>query len=479
MTNLIQNLPGKLINSRYYLDQLIAQSNYNQVFLAKDLVEDRQCLVKRLNLDSCPSRVRQAAESMFEQEANILKQLGSKCRQISRFYSYFSSYGGLYLVQEWISGITLEQKLQQQKKLSEVETRDLLLNLLSVLDYVHRREIVHRDIKPNNIVLRSPDNLPVLIDFGVAQQINNRHQSKIIAGTPGYMSLEQAMGQSAYSNDLYSLGLTAIHLLTGQFPLNIDLNHQEISISRNLLEVLSRAISPQPEQRFNSAQEMRSALLVSEANVLPNRKSKYSLKSWAPSLILGLQLSSGAWMSWQYLATKIDKPSPVKLAELFSEESLLPAEDEVKVDRAFKDLVLKNRSLKAALFTLGTSDEKILQALGEPVWRKPGFWSNSIAWSYENIVSEGIDLGYMFSTQTNRLRQAEITVPASTELTTLQTALNSLLSAKSSSNMQQGLEAVYQRRQNVYNFAVGDLKGMIKRNHHDRIYLAVWSADFH
>lgn len=475
MTNPILNLPGKLIDNRYFLEQLIAQSSYNQVFLAKDLVENRRCLVKRLNLELCPSGVKQSAESMFEQEATILKQLNGKYRQISRFYSYFCSYGALYLVQEWILGITLEQKLQHQQKLSEPETREILLNLLSILEYIHRRGIVHRDIKPSNILLRSSDNLPVLIDFGAAQQLDNRHQSKIIAGTPGYMSLEQAMGQSASSNDLYSLGLTAIHLLTGQVPLNITLNHQRISISRNLLEVLSRAISAQPQQRFNSAQEMRAALLNSNRIVLSGRnKSKCFSKSWAASVILGLQFTGGVWMSCQYLAQGINQPSIVKLTELFPEESLLLMEDEVTLDPSLKD-----HDLTAAIFTLGTSNEEILQALGEPAWRKPGFWSNSIAWSYENIVSPGIDLGYMFSTQTNKLRQAEITVPASTNFTTIRTALNSMLSTEISPNIERGIEAVLLRRQTVYDFTAGDFKGIIKRNHYDRIYLAVWSADFH
>ena len=118
-------------------------------------------------------------------------------------------------------------------------------------------------------------------------------------------------------------------------------------------------------------------------------------------------------------------------------------------------------------------------ALGEPVWRKPGFWTNSIAWSYENIISEGIDLGYMFDAQTNELRQAETTLPASTDLNVLQAALNSLLGTKTSPKIEQGLEAIYQRRQTAYNFVAEDLQGTIQRNQYDRVYLAVWSADFH
>jgi serine/threonine protein kinase len=480
MTNLTLDLPGKLINDRYYLYQLIADNNHNQVFLARDYLRHRKCIVKRLVLDSCNTRVEQTIKNMFRQEAKILEKLTGKHNQISQFYNYLNDGSSLYLVQEWVSGITLEQKLRQQKKLSEAETSKILLNLLPVLECIHSQGIIHRDIKPKNIVLRNQDNLPVLIDFGIAQQISdnpqtNCHQSTIIAGTPGYMSLEQAMGQQAYNNDLYSLGLTAIHLLTGRSPLNIDLNQQEISISRNLIDVLSRAIASKPQQRFASAREMRSALLSSRVIAFPKHRAKSRWKPWAIFLVLGIQVSA-AWIGWRYLAAELNEQPPVKVEDLFPEESLILADNDLND----LDSTINNTNIfQYTIFTVGTSDQEILKALGEPVWRKPGFWSNSIAWSYENIVAEGIDLGYMFDAQTNKLHQAETTLPSSTNLSILQAALNSLLAAKTSPDIARGLEAVYQRRQTVYNFAAADLQGTIQRNQYDRIYIAVWLADFH
>ena len=139
-----------------------------------------------------------------------------------------------------------------------------------------------------------------------------------------------------------------------------------------------------------------------------------------------------------------------------------------------------NDALSDVIFVPGTSQGEILQALGEPLWRKPGFWANSTAWSYENIVAQGFDIGYIFDSQTNTLRQAEIAVPPLTKLSTVQSAMNSFLAVESSTtDIEQGLQAVYQRQKNTHNFAVGNLKGIIQRNHKDRIYLAVWEADFH
>jgi serine/threonine protein kinase len=298
------------------------------------------------------------------------------------------------------------------------------------------------------------------------------------------MSSEQAMGQATYNNDLYSLALTAIHLLTGRSPLNIDFECQEISISHNLIRVLSRAISPQPERRFASAAEMRSALQSSPSTVLFINNNLKSLLNWTVFLSLGI-LAAISWMGWRDLAAKLDERPPLNFVDLFPEESLLLTEDDVestKDDVALtKDSATEN-IFQGIIFTVGTSDREILQALGEPVWRQPGFWQNSAAWSYKNIVSEGIDLGYLFDVQTNKLRQAEIAVPPSTSLKTLQAALISLLATKiepNLPNLERGLEAVYQRRQTVFNFTVGNVQGTIQRNQQDRIYMAVWSADFH
>lgn len=154
--------------------------------------------------------------------------------------------------------------------------RGLLRDVLPVLAFVHQQRIVHRDIKPDNIILRHRDGKPVLIDFGAVRETmttvmtgSGSPTSSIVIGTPGFMSSEQAAGRPLFSSDLYSLGLTAIFLLTGKLPQDLPSDPRTGEISwqslltlqdRRLGEVLNRAIASHPRDRFPSANEMLAAL---------------------------------------------------------------------------------------------------------------------------------------------------------------------------------------------------------------------------
>ena len=460
---------NRLLNKRYYLNKMIAKNKYSLVFRAIDLVKDRQCVVKQLN-PFCPKKLKPTIESMFRQEAEILKRLTGRHEQICQFYDYFNEVNSWYLVQEWIEGITLEQ-LRSQRQLSELEIQEILLDLLAVVECIHSLGIIHCDIKPNNIVLRSHDRLPVLIDFGVARYYKDRHQPAIV-GTPGYMSSEQAMGKVAYNNDLYSLGLTAIYLLTGKPPETLDLEDYPISARRNLIPVIERAISPNPKRRFASAIQMRAALR-SNRQIAAVNPGESLLKAGIISMAIALAIV-GVWLGWRYFTAELEEPSPIGLIDSFPEESLLPTENpqDTEDTKLIKDL-------QRVIFVPGTSQTEVTRVLGEPVWRKPGFWANSMAWSYENMVLAGIDLGYIFDIRTNKLRQVEIAVPPSTNLSAIRAALSAFLAAPLTAEIEQGLYAVYHRQKSTHNFATGDLEGIIQRNQKDRIYVAVWSADFH
>ena len=276
-----------LLNNRYRLIKTLGRGGFGETYLTEDthMPSGRKCVLKQLKPIVKQSKTPLWMKERFQREAAILEELGQGSEQIPRLYAYFSEGDKFYLVQEWIEGLTLDQYWQQEGNLHRDEVRQILLQLLPVLDYIHSRRIIHRDIKPENIILHHADKKPFLIDFGavkeaIATEINQDSNSNYSAsiGTPGYMSSEQAAGRPIYSSDLYSLGLTAIFLLTGKSPHELETNPRNgeiiwqeyaFNLDAELAQVLDKAIRFHPRDRFSSAQEMLAALAdgISENNL--------------------------------------------------------------------------------------------------------------------------------------------------------------------------------------------------------------------
>ncbi len=292
-----------LLNNRYRIIKTLGRGGFGETYLTEDthMPSGRKCVLKQLKPMVKQPKMPLWMKERFQREAAILEELGDGSSQIPQLYAYFSEDDKFYLVQEWIEGLTLNQYWEQEGNLHRDEVRQILTQLLPVLDYVHSRRIIHRDIKPENIILRRGDNLPFLIDFGavkeaIATEVNGNSESTYSAsiGTPGYMASEQAAGRPIYSSDLYSLGLTAIFLLTGLAPHELETDPRDgetiwrehaANLDDELAEIIDRAIKFHPRDRFATAQAMLDALskqLVTSGvhnptgvtlNVAPNRRS--------------------------------------------------------------------------------------------------------------------------------------------------------------------------------------------------------------
>ena len=264
------------LRDRYRPLKPIGQGGFGRNYLAID--EDRlqqRCVIKQLSpqLDrmqlSTPASLRKYVQ-LFEEEARRLHELGEH-PQIPTLFAYFADGERLYLVQQFIEGQTLTQALREGGLFDEGRVRSLLLSLLSVLRFVHERKVVHRDIKPDNILLPQDGGKPFLIDFGVAKQltgeVTNRGGTKV--GTEGYAPLEQLRSGHAYpSSDLYSLGATCLYLLTGQSPDDLYdplsggwpwqriLGMPGVTIGPPLAMVLRRMLQDRVGDRYQSAQEV-------------------------------------------------------------------------------------------------------------------------------------------------------------------------------------------------------------------------------
>jgi serine/threonine protein kinase, bacterial len=269
-------MDDRILNDRYRVIETLGSGGFGETFLAEDtyMPSLRRCVVKKL-LQVQREDLTQLIRDRFQREAATLERLGNGHSQIPSLYAYFygKDDGQFYLVQELVEGESLSSLIAKRGILSEGEVRQFLIDILPVFTYIHGNGIVHRDVKPDNIILRNSDRLPVLIDFGavreaIGTEIGSQGQS-IVIGTPGYMASEQAMGRPVYSSDIYSLGMTAIYLLTGKTPSQLPVNdegtrfiwqNEAPQISSNLAEIIDSSIGYHPSNRFVNADAFLQAL---------------------------------------------------------------------------------------------------------------------------------------------------------------------------------------------------------------------------
>ena len=160
---------NQLLDNRYQIINKLHETNLSITFQGKDTKNfNRLCLIKQLKSSYNP-QLKKQLEQRFQQEAKILERLGNH-PQIPDLYSYFSENNQFYLIQEWIAGGNLQERLEKQGKLTESEVKDILIKILPVLEFLQKNQIIHRDIKPSNIMVNR-EKLPILIDFGIVKEI--------------------------------------------------------------------------------------------------------------------------------------------------------------------------------------------------------------------------------------------------------------------------------------------------------------------
>jgi len=257
-----------LLKERYRSIKPIGQGGFGRTFLALD--EDKpskpRCVIKQFYPQAQGTSTVQKAVELFNQEAVRLDELG-KHPQIPELLAHFTQDDRQYLVQEFIDGQNLAQELRQQGAFSEIQIWQLLNDLLPVLQFVHQQQVIHRDIKPENIIRRERDRKLVLVDFGASKVVTNTalYKTGTSIGSPEYVAPEQVRGQAVYASDLYSLGVTCIHLLTQMSPFDLyDINEDtwvwrqclNPPISDALGKILDKLLQSAPSRRYQSADEV-------------------------------------------------------------------------------------------------------------------------------------------------------------------------------------------------------------------------------
>lgn len=293
---------GTVLQNRYRLIKILGQGGFGRTYLAQDQGRFNElCALKELIPAQTENYVLEKSKQLFQREAAILYQIQHP--QVPQFRATFEQDQRLFLVQDYVEGKTygmlLDERKAAGKTFLEAEVLQLLRRLLPVLAHLHSRGIIHRDISPDNIILRESDAKPVLIDFGVVKELATRLQSAnttfgaTTVGKLGYAPSEQIKTGRAYpSSDLYALAVTVVVLLTGRDPQELFDDTQVLwnwqrwaRVSPGLAQVLNRMLSYKPGDRYQSVAEVAQAL-----QALNNQTNKSSLAAESSGQPVPLQL---------------------------------------------------------------------------------------------------------------------------------------------------------------------------------------------
>ncbi|MDB9304615.1 bifunctional serine/threonine-protein kinase/formylglycine-generating enzyme family protein [Nodularia spumigena CS-591/12] len=271
---------GTILRNHYKIINRLGSGAFGDTYLATDidLPNHPKCVVKHLKPNSDPA-VLEIVRRLFDSEAKVLYRLGNDSDQIPRLFAHFEEQGEFYLVQEFVDGEDLSKEISPGKRLSEKEVTKLLQEILEVLAVVHKKNIIHRDIKAPNLMRRRQDRKIVLIDFGAVKEINTmmvnsqgQTSVSVIVGTNGYMPSEQAAGQPKLCSDVYAVGMLGICALTGRQPHELpkDPTDGEViwrnwaNVSEKLAGILNKMVSYHFRDRYFSAGEALQALQQSQ-----------------------------------------------------------------------------------------------------------------------------------------------------------------------------------------------------------------------
>ncbi|MBE9234721.1 SUMF1/EgtB/PvdO family nonheme iron enzyme [Anabaena aphanizomenioides LEGE 00250] len=267
-----------LINRFRVLRVLSTEGGFGRNYLAEDTQKlNETCVIKQFAPKQSGSYALKKAVELFNAEAKLLQDLGEH-PQIPALFAYFEDNGFLYLVQQFIKGENLFNELTQKGTYNETQIQELLLDLLPVLKFIHERDVIHRDIKPQNIMRRESDGKLVLIDFGASKELTSTVHTQIgtTIGSYGYSPYEQIKEGKAYpASDLFALGVTCFHLLTGNSPFELWAKNgfawvndwrksSSNSVSKELGTVLDKLLKFDVNERYQSADEVLKDLEVPE-----------------------------------------------------------------------------------------------------------------------------------------------------------------------------------------------------------------------
>ncbi|UII57370.1 Stk1 family PASTA domain-containing Ser/Thr kinase [Cytobacillus spongiae] len=282
-------LKGKRLSGRYKIIDMVGGGGMANVYLAHDMILDRDVAVKVLRLDFAND---EEFIKRFHREAQSATSLAHP--NIVNIYDVGEEESIYYIVMEYVDGHTLKQYIQQKSPLSVEKALDIMEQLTSAISHAHQNHIIHRDIKPQNILIDDEGNVKIT-DFGIAMALSATSitQTNSVLGSVHYLSPEQARGGMANKkSDIYSLGIVMFELLSGRLPfsgesaVSIALKHLQSetpsirrwspNIPQSVENIVLKATAKDPFHRYDTVDEMKLDILSA---LEPNRldEDKFSI----------------------------------------------------------------------------------------------------------------------------------------------------------------------------------------------------------
>ena len=308
--------PQDIVANQYRIVSALGQGGMGTTYEAEDLTNYQRVAIKAVSLRNIQDW---KILELFEREAKVLSTLNHPA--IPKYLDYFHIDTPFdrrfYLVQELVSGKSLADLVRQGWHANEGEIKQIAIQVLAILKYLHQLNppVIHRDIKPQNIILRQ-DGKVFLVDFGAVQNVyrNTVGFGSTFVGTLGYMPLEQLRGKVFFASDLYSLGATLLFLLTHRSPDELPQSRMKIDfqsriiISNKLANWLEKMLEPAIEDRFQSANEALQALRGKPINsaspdLTPKKPahSRVSLKKTDMLLVIDIPMYPVRCRIWRNL----------------------------------------------------------------------------------------------------------------------------------------------------------------------------------
>jgi hypothetical protein len=273
------------LGAQYRLIRLLGRGGMGAVYLARDLSLDREVAIKVVKTASDE----RAMHERFRREARTAARLSHP--NIVPLYAFGEVEGMPYFVMGYVRGEALADRLRRDGKIPEEDARRILAEIADGLDHAHRQGVVHRDVKPDNVLLDDESGRALLTDFGVAKGLGKGEtltQYGSVVGTPQYMSPEQASGRSDIDgrSDIYSLGVMAYAMLAGRLPFDgnsaaevltkqitqepAPLTSIAPTVSDATVQAVQRCLAKDPAARWQDARSLKLALGVPEESQLPD-----------------------------------------------------------------------------------------------------------------------------------------------------------------------------------------------------------------